>query len=102
MEDIADFYRELADEALQYEDIGYKSKKIRAFVIQLSNTLKETKLVEFAVYNAFQSEFPSIEVNKNYFHTVCSRGFKTFTDQSDRTWIDAKYPKYIRDRKRKS
>ena len=25
MEDIADFYRELAEEASQYENIGYKS-----------------------------------------------------------------------------
>jgi hypothetical protein len=101
MEDIETFYKELADEALQYENIGYKSIKIREFVTDLSNNLGEHNLVEFAVYNAFLSQFPSIEVTRNYFHTVCSRGFKCSVDSSNRTWIDARKPKDIRHRKRK-
>lgn len=101
MEDIAIFYKELAEEASQYEDIGYKSIKIRDFVIDLSNILNENKLIEYAVYNAFLTQFPSIEVTRNYFHTVCSRGFKCFTDDSNKTWIDARHVKNIRSRKRK-
>ena len=101
MEHIAIFYKELYDEALQYEDIGYKSIKIREFVIDLSNTLSEPKLIEYAVYNAFLTQFPSIAVTRNYFHTVCSRGFKCFTDDSNKTWIDTKHVKDIRHRKRK-
>ena len=101
MEDIETFYNELAEEASQYVNIGYKSIKIREFVIDLSNVLGEPKLVEYAVYNAFLTEFPSIEVTRNYFHTVCSRGFKCFTDDSNKTWIDARHVKDIRSRKRK-
>lgn len=101
MEDIESFYKELAEEASQYVNIGYKSIKIREFVIDISNRLGENKLIEYAVYNAFLSEFPSIEVTRNYFHTVCSRGFKCFTDDSNKTWIDARHIKDIRHRKRK-
>jgi len=101
MEDIAEFYRELAEEALQYENIGYKSIKIREFVISLSELLGEHRLIEYAVYNAFLEEFPSIEVSRNYFHTVCSRGFKCFTDETNKTWIDAKHVRDIKQRKRK-
>lgn len=101
MEDIADFYRELAEEASQYKNIGYKSVKIREFVIDLSELLGERNLIEYAVYNAFLEEFPTIEVSRNYFHTVCDRGFKCFTDKSNKTWIDATHAKDIKQRKRK-
>jgi hypothetical protein len=100
MEDIESFYKDLAEEASQYVNIGYKSIKIRDFVIDLSNRLGEKTLVEYAVYNAFLSEFPSISVTRNYFHTVCSRGFKCYTDPTNKTWIDVKYVKDIRHRKR--
>jgi len=101
MENIADFYREQAEEAAQYVNIGYKSIKIREFVIDLADMLGERYLVEYAVYNAFMSEFPSIEVSRNYFHTVCSRGFKCFTDETNKTWIDTKLVRDIKQRKRK-
>ena len=52
MENIADFYREQAEEAAQYVNIGYKSIKIREFVIDLADVLGERYLVEYAVYNA--------------------------------------------------
>ncbi len=102
MENIADFYREQAEEAAQYVNIGYKSIKIREFVIDLADVLGERYLVEYAVYNAFMSEFPSIEVSRNYFHTVCSRGFKCFTDETNKTWIDTKLVRDIKQRKRKA
>lgn len=102
MENIADFYREQAEEAAQYVNIGYKSIKIREFVIDLADVLGERYLVEYAVYNAFMSEFPSIEVSRNYFHTVCSRGFKCFTDETNKTWIDTKRVRDIKQRKRKA
>ena len=102
MENIADFYREQAEEAAQYVNIGYKSIKIREFVIDLADVLGERYLVEYAVYNAFMSEFPSIEVSRNYFHTVCSRGFKCFTDKTNKTWIDTKLVRDIKQRKRKA
>ena len=101
MEDIAEFYKELAEEAQQYENIGYKSIKIRDFVVELGELLGERRLIEYAVYNAFLEEFPSIEVSRNYFHTVCSRGFKCFTDDSNKTWIDTKQVRDIKQRKRK-
>ena len=102
MENIADFYREQAEEAAQYVNIGYKSIKIREFVIDLADVLGERYLVEYAVYNAFMSEFPSVEVSRNYFHTVCSRGFKCFTDETNKTWIDTKLVRDIKQRKRKA
>ena len=102
MENIADFYREQAEEAAQYVNIGYKSIKIREFVIDLADVLGERHLVEYAVYNAFMSEFPSVEVSRNYFHTVCSRGFKCYTDDTNKTWIDTKLVRDIKQRKRKA
>ena len=101
MENIADFYAELAEEASQYTNIGYKSIKIREFVISLAETLGEPKLVEYAVYRAFISEYPEIEVTRNYFHTVCSRGFKCHTDDSNKTWIDTRHIRNIKQRRRK-
>ena len=100
MEDIEQFYRELAEEAKQYGPIGYKSIKIREFVVTLSDKLGEKKLIEYAVYNSFLTEFPTIEVTRNYFHTVCSRGFKCFVDDSNKSWIDVNHTKDIRHRKR--
>ena len=102
MEDIADFYKEQAEEAAQYVNIGYKSVKIRDFVIDLSDVLGERNLVEYAVYNAFLNEFPTIEVSRTYFHTVCNRGFKCYVDDTNKTWIDSKMTKVIKQRKRKA
>jgi hypothetical protein len=101
MENIAEFYKEQAEEATQYVNIGFKSIKIREFVKDLSETLGERRLIEYAVYNAFLSEFPSIELSRNYFHTVCSRGFKCYVDDTNKTWIDTKLVKEIKERKRK-
>ena len=101
MENIKDLYNEFAEEAAQYVNIGFKSTKIREFVSDLADVLGERHLVEYAVYNAFLSEFPTIEVSRNYFHTVCSSGFKCWVDQTNKTWIDSRITKDIKPRKRK-
>ena len=69
---------------------GYKSQKIREFVNDFSIEMGLDEIVEYAIYNAFLDEFPSIEVTRNYFHTVCSRCWKTGVNEKNITIIYAK------------
>ena len=69
---------------------GYKSQKIREFVDEYSAKMFIDEVVEYAIYNTFLEEFPSIEVTRNYFHTVCSRCWKTGVNENNITLIYVK------------
>lgn len=101
MERLDEFYKFLASLAIEDNGPGFKSERIRDFVRDFGIEYDIDEVVEYAIYHAFVEQFPSVKVSRNYFHTVCSRGFKTFTTPTNVTMIDLRKQKNIKSQKRK-
>jgi len=101
METKKEFYEFLSTLAIEKSGPGFKSEKIRDYVRDHGIELGLDEVVEYAVYFAFVEDNPDIKVSRNYFHTVCSRGFRTYTTPTNVTMIDLRKQRTIKSQKRK-
>ena len=101
METKKEFYDFLSTLAVETSGPGFKSERIREYVRNFGIEYQLDEVVEYAIYYAFVEDNPSIKVSRNYFHTVCSRGFRTFTSPTNVTMIDLRKQRTIKSQKRK-
>lgn len=84
---VKDLFDWLVEEAHVIAGPGYKSELVRDFIIDFADQYQMDKIVEYAMYNTFIEQFPTIEMSRNYFHTICSRKWKCAADEKNITQI---------------
>lgn len=95
---LIELYEFFDEEGDMLNNGGYKAGKVRKFVREFGEEFGLDSVAEYAVYNTFIENNPDVEITKSYFHTICSRAWKTFADENNKTFIDLTHQNEIKPR----
>ncbi|HOJ97293.1 MAG TPA: hypothetical protein PK024_10715 [Methanospirillum sp.] len=102
MESKYDIYKFFAEEeARMNRNPDHKSEKIREFIRKFGKDNDFEEVVEYALYEKFKSEYPDVDVSKNYFHTIASKAWNIRIDDKNNKWIQLNKQKPMKRKKRR-
>jgi len=99
-EKIDDLIKFFEEEALQKSDGGFQSERIRRFIREYYAKYKETPVVVYALYHAYQ-RINGETVKESYFRGVVEKAWKTEIDKNNVQWVHLNQQLPLRLRKRK-